>query len=140
MKPRSKIYQVKIAREAIIYEPLLTTFRFDFKRSPNTKNHRLPARHKNLYLLRNKCDQWTTMRFLIKHFLFQVWFKNRRAKWRKQKREEQERMRKLQLEQRQRADDNVPTPTVKVPEHLTLTRQQQQQHEQDTDSSDLEVA
>lgn len=78
---------------------------------------------------------------LIKHFLFQVWFKNRRAKWRKQKREEQERMRKLQLEQRQRADDNVPTPTVKVPEHLALTRQQQQQqHEQDTDSSDLEVA
>lgn len=35
-------------------------------------------------------------------FLFvslQVWFKNRRAKWRKQKREEQERLRKLQEEQ-----------------------------------------
>lgn len=31
--------------------------------------------------------------------LFQVWFKNRRAKWRKQKREEQERLRKLQEEQ-----------------------------------------
>lgn len=30
---------------------------------------------------------------------FQVWFKNRRAKWRKQKREEQERLRKLQEEQ-----------------------------------------
>jgi len=28
-----------------------------------------------------------------------VWFKNRRAKWRKQKREEQERLRKLQEEQ-----------------------------------------
>lgn len=28
----------------------------------------------------------------------QVWFKNRRAKWRKQKREEQERLRKLQEE------------------------------------------
>lgn len=28
-----------------------------------------------------------------------MWFKNRRAKWRKQKREEQERLRKLQEEQ-----------------------------------------
>lgn len=139
-KQEVKFTKQKIAREAILYELLFTIFRFDFKRFPNTKNHRLPVRYKNLYL-RNKCDQWTTMRFLIKHFLFQVWFKNRRAKWRKQKREEQERMRKLQLEQRQRADDNVPTPAVKVPEHLTLTRQQQQQqHEQDTDSSDLEVA
>lgn len=31
-------------------------------------------------------------------FSLKVWFKNRRAKWRKQKREEQERLRKLQEE------------------------------------------
>jgi hypothetical protein len=57
----------------------------------------------------------------------QVWFKNRRAKWRKQKREEQERMRKIQ-------EEDVCRATVEQQRLL------QPQNFSDEDSSDLEVA
>lgn len=58
-----------------------------------------------------------------------MWFKNRRAKWRKQKREEQERIRKIQEE-----DVCNRPPTVDQP-HLIPS-----QTYTDDDSSDLEVA
>ncbi|KAG7204589.1 hypothetical protein KM043_005008 [Ampulex compressa] len=105
------------------------------KINPNIANSEEPRRT----VPRDEADVRREV-FLMKRSVFQVWFKNRRAKWRKQKREEQERLRKLQLEQRQRTDNGVHTATVRVSEHLALKRQQQPQHEEDTDSSDLEVA
>jgi hypothetical protein len=68
----------------------------------------------------------------------QVWFKNRRAKWRKQKREEQERLRKLQEEHasnnnncsRKSPDNGADISTV-----IPVTS-----YSDDEESSDLEVA
>lgn len=79
----------------------------------------------------------------------QVWFKNRRAKWRKQRREEQDRLRKMQHHMVEQPGVSnglaaaVAAAAARSGDHMRLVHQQhvdEEELDEDPDSSDLEVA